>query len=165
MKYITTIADRIYTIEINDERHLSIDGRTYEVDFLELSDQPLYSLVIQGQSYEAYVLPHEGQWEVVLQGQMYEARVEDERERRLRSTFGGLTLESQEFLLRAPMPGLIAAVPVREGQEVPKGSVVVVLESMKMQNELKTPRAGTLLHLRVQVGQTVELNQVLAVVG
>jgi hypothetical protein len=80
MKYITTIADRIYTIEINDERHLSIDGRTYEVDFLELSDQPLYSLVIQGQSYEAYVLPHNGQWEVVLQGQMYEARVEDERE-------------------------------------------------------------------------------------
>ncbi|MGA2112869.1 MAG: biotin/lipoyl-containing protein [Anaerolineales bacterium] len=165
MKYITSIADQTYTIEINDERHLSIDGRTCEVDFLELSDQPLYSLVIQGQSYEAYVLPHGDRWEIVLQGQMYEARVEDERERRLRSAFSGQALESQEFQLRAPMPGLIAAVLVHEGQEILKGSVVIVLESMKMQNELKAPRAGTLLHLRVQAGQTVEQNQILAVVG
>jgi biotin carboxyl carrier protein len=165
MKYITSIADQTYTIEINEEGHLSIDGRRYEVDFRELPDQPLYSLVLQGQSYEAYVRPQGGQWEVVLQGRMYEARVEDERELRLRSTFGGQALESQEFQIRAPMPGLIAAVPVREGQEISKGSVVVVLESMKMQNELKTPRAGIILHLRVQAGQTVEMNQVLAVVG
>jgi biotin carboxyl carrier protein len=165
MKYITTIADQTYTIEINDERHLSINGRQYEMDFLELSDQPLYSLVIQGQSYEAYVMPHGDRWEVVLQGQMYEAQVEDERERRLRSAFGTQALESQEFQLRAPMPGVVAAVPVREGQDIPKGTVVIVLESMKMQNELRAPRAGSLLHLRVQVGQSVELNQILAVIG
>jgi biotin carboxyl carrier protein len=165
MKYITRIADQVYTIEINDERHLSINGEQFEVDFRELPGQPLYSLVLQGQSFEAYVLPQEGQWDVVLQGRMYEAQVEDERELRLRSAFGGQAPESLEFQLRAPMPGLIVAVPVQEGQEVPKGSVVVVLESMKMQNELKTPRAGTILHLRVQAGQTVDINQVLAVVG
>jgi len=165
MKYITSIGDQTYTIEINDERHLSIDGRLYEVDFLELSDEPLYSLLIEGQSFEAYVMPHGELWEIVLLGQMYEARVEDERERRLRSAFGGQALESQELQLRAPMPGLIVAVPVQEGQEISKGSVVIVLESMKMQNELKSPRAGTLLHLRVQPGQAVEQNQILAVVG
>jgi acetyl/propionyl-CoA carboxylase alpha subunit len=165
MKYITRIGDQTYTIEINDERHLTVDGQRYEVDFRELPGQPLYSLVLQGQSYEAYVLAQDGQWDVVLQGRMYEAWVEDERELRLRSALGGQAPESQEFQLRAPMPGLIVAVAVREGQEISKGSVLVLLESMKMQNELKSPRAGTVLHLRVQAGQTVELNQVLAVVG
>jgi biotin carboxyl carrier protein len=54
------------------------------------------------------------------------------------------------------MPGLIVAIPVEEGQEVKKGQVLVILESMKMQNELKSPREGTVTRLRVKAGDRVE---------
>jgi acetyl-CoA/propionyl-CoA carboxylase biotin carboxyl carrier protein len=63
---------------------------------------------------------------------------------------------SGEFTLKAPMPGLVVSTPVEDGQAVAKGEVLIVLESMKMQNELKAPRAGTVSRLRVQAGDRVE---------
>jgi biotin carboxyl carrier protein len=59
------------------------------------------------------------------------------------------------------MPGLIVAVPVQEGQEIEEGELLVVLESMKMQNELKAPRAGIVARVRVSQGDSVEQNQVM----
>jgi biotin carboxyl carrier protein len=59
------------------------------------------------------------------------------------------------------MPGMIVAVPVTERQEVQKGEVLLILESMKMQNELKSPRQGWVTHLRVKPGDSVEQHQTL----
>jgi biotin carboxyl carrier protein len=59
------------------------------------------------------------------------------------------------------MPGLVVALPVGEGQAVAKGDVLVILESMKMQNELKAPRDGTVARVRVTVGDSVEQRQTL----
>ena len=63
--------------------------------------------------------------------------------------------------MAAPMPGLVVAVPVEEGQEVQKGEDLIILESMKMQNELKAPRDGTISRIRVGPGDSVDQNQVL----
>ena len=59
------------------------------------------------------------------------------------------------------MPGLVVAIPVEEGQPVQKGQVILILESMKMQNELKSPRDGTMGRVRVKTGETVEQKQTL----
>jgi propionyl-CoA carboxylase alpha chain len=59
------------------------------------------------------------------------------------------------------MPGLVVAVPVNEGQKVEKGQVLLVLESMKMQNELKAPREGMVGRVRVKPGESVEQKQTL----
>ena len=69
--------------------------------------------------------------------------------------------ESGEFHLKSPMPGLVVTIPVAEGQEVKKGQVLLILESMKMQNELKSPRAGTIGRIRVKSGESVEQKQTL----
>lgn len=159
MKYITTIGDREYLIEILDEHHVLVDGKAIEVDFVEISDQPVYSLLLNGSSYEAYVYPVDKTWQVLLHGRLYPAMVEDERERRRRAAAGSQVQASGEFYLKAPMPGLVVAVPVQEGQAVKKGDVLVVLESMKMQNELKSPRDGVAARLRVKVGDSVEQHQ------
>jgi biotin carboxyl carrier protein len=66
-----------------------------------------------------------------------------------------------EFHLRAPMPGLVVAIPVTEGQPVKRGQVILILESMKMQNELKAPRDGTIGRIRIRPGETVEQKQTL----
>jgi biotin carboxyl carrier protein len=156
MKYITTVGDNAYTIEIVDEKHVRVNGKLLEVDFAAVSGQPVYSLLVEGQSYEAYIRPAEGDWEVLMLGRLYAATVEDEREKRLRSAGGAGQGGDGEFHLRSPMPGLIVAIPVEEGQEVKKGQVLVILESMKMQNELKSPREGTVTRLRVKAGDRVE---------
>ncbi len=156
MKYITTIGDKEYTVEVIDERHVSINGRVMTVDFAPVSNQPVYSLLIDGKSHEAYIYPGEENWEVLLRGRLYPAQVEDEREKRLKTAAGGGVAESGEFHLRAPMPGLVVAVPVKEGQPIKKGDVLLILESMKMQNELKSPKDGTVQRIRVKPGETVE---------
>lgn len=161
MKYVTTIDDREYIIEILDEHHVVVDGVTYEVDFESVSGQPVHSLLVNEKSYEAYVYPSDEGWQVLLHGTLYQLHVEDERERRLRASLGGGPAEHGEFHLKSPMPGMIVAVPVEEGQEVKKGDVLVVLESMKMQNELKSPRVGTISRVRVRPGDNVEQRETL----
>jgi propionyl-CoA carboxylase alpha chain len=80
------------------------------------------------------------------------------------SRHGGLMTESGEISIKAPMPGLIVAIPVTEGQQVSAGQTVAVLESMKMQNELKTPRDGTVQRVSVAAGERVEQNKVLVTI-
>jgi len=82
--------------------------------------------------------------------------VEDEREKRLRAAMAGRVAEHEEYHLKAPMPGMVVAIPVQEGQLVKRGEVLVILESMKMQNELRSPREGKVARLRVKVSDRVE---------
>jgi biotin carboxyl carrier protein len=159
MRYITTVEDKQFLIEIVDEKHISVDGKVYEVDFESVSGQPVYSLIVDGRSHEAYVAAGESEWQVLLRGRLFPVTVEDEREKRLRSAAGGDVAQTGEFHLRAPMPGLVVAIPVEEGQQVKKGQVLLILESMKMQNELKSPRDGTVGRIRVKAGETVEQKQ------
>lgn len=161
MKYITTIDDRQFTVEVIDEKHVSVNGKVYEIDFEAVSGQPVYSLIVDGRSHESYIYPGDDNWQVLMRGRLYPVTVEDEREKRLRAAAGGGVAETGEFHLRAPMPGLVVAVPVAEGQAVKRGQVILILESMKMQNELKAPRDGTIGRIRVRPGETVEQKQTL----
>jgi biotin carboxyl carrier protein len=161
MKYITTIDDKQFTVEIIDEKHVSVDGKIYEIDFESVAGQPVFSLIVDGRSHESYIYPGDDNWQVLIRGRLYPVTVEDERERRLRAAAGGGVAETGEFHLRAPMPGLVVTIPVAEGETVKRGQVILILESMKMQNELKAPRDGTIGRIRVRPGETVEQKQTL----
>ncbi len=161
MKYITTVEGKQFLVEVIDEKHVSVDGKIYEVDFEPVSGQPVYSLIVDGRSHESYIYQDDDNWQVLLRGRLYPVTVEDEREKRLRAAAGGGVAETGEFHLRAPMPGLIVAVPVTEGQQVKRGQVILILESMKMQNEIKAPRDGIVGRIRVKAGETVEQKQTL----
>ena len=161
MKYITTVGDKQFLVEIIDERHVSVDGKVYEVDFESVSGQPVYSLIVDGKSHESYVAQVDDIWQVLMRGRLYPVSVEDEREKRLRAAAGGGVAETGEFHLKAPMPGLVVTIPVTEGEEVKKGQVLLILESMKMQNELKSPRDGKVHRIKVKAGESVEQRQTL----
>lgn len=161
MKYATTLNGKTYLIEINDDRRVIVDGVEYEIDFTGVAGQAFYSLLLGNASYEAFVEENEDEWLVLMRGALYEVRVADEREERLRKAAGGVAQAGGELHLKAPMPGLVVAVPVAEGQAVAKGDILVILESMKMQNELKAPREGTVGRVRVKGGDSVEQNAVL----
>ncbi|HLC02429.1 MAG TPA: biotin/lipoyl-containing protein [Anaerolineales bacterium] len=161
MRYITTVDGETFEVEINSESEITVGGRRLQVDFQSVAGQPVYSLILDGQSYEAYVYPSDQGLDVLLLGQLYHIAVEDERQRRLRQASGMQISPSGELHLKAPMPGLIVAIPVIEGQQVNQGQDLVILESMKMQNELKAPREGTVTRVRVKPGDSVEQNQIL----
>jgi biotin carboxyl carrier protein len=160
MKYTTTIDGKEFSVDVIDEKHVQINDQIIEVDFEAVSGQPVYSLIIGGRSYEAYIYPDDKEWQVLLHGRLYQASVEDEREQRLRAA-GTKVVLTGEFQLKAPMPGLVVSVLVEEGQAVKQGQVLLVLESMKMQNELKAPRDGTIAKVRVKPGDTVEQKQLM----
>ena len=161
MKYVTTLDNQEFEIEVVDERHIRIGDRLLEVDFESVIGQPVFSLILDGRSYESFVYQGDEDWEVQIRGRQYQVKVEDEREKRLKAAAGGGALEGGEFHLKAPMPGMVVAILLTEGQEVKKGQVMLILESMKMQNELKAPRDGVMGRVRVKAGESVEQRQTL----
>ena len=165
MKYITTVNGTEFEVEILDEEHVAVNGQVYAVDLAAMNNQPLYSLLADGRSFEGYVYAVNGQWQVLMGGTLYDVLVEDEQIRRLRVAGGGSGRDKGPFTLKAPMPGLVVSVPVEVGQEVQKGDVLVVLESMKMQNELKAPKAGKVTKIKVEAGQAVEQGAAMVVVS
>jgi len=129
-----------------------------------------YSLLIGGKSYEVFVrrLSQSGEkddqtYEILLAGQRFEVTVADERTRML----AGLTrvgVNSSAARIQAPMPGLVVNVLLEQGSSVEQGQTVIVLEAMKMENDLVSPIAGTIKEIKVGKGQTVDQGAVLVLV-
>jgi len=161
MKYIATIEDEQYEIEIKADGEITVNGEPQSVDFRSIAGRPVYSLLLNGKSYEAHVSSSETGMDVLLRGQLYSVTVEDERQRRLRQASEAQVGVSGDIYIKAPMPGLIVSVYVQEGDQVEKGDNLVILESMKMQNEIKAPRAGNVIRVAVRAGDNVDQNQVM----
>ena len=165
MKYIATIGDRQIEVELLPDQQMTVDGELVEADFQSVANQPIYSLILNGLSYEASISHGDAGLQVLLLGQLFNVAVEDERQRRLRQSSGGAAVLGGDYILKAPMPGMVVTIPVDEGQEVATGDILVILESMKMQNELKAPRDGLISRVRVHAGDSVDQNQVLLIIS
>ncbi len=161
MRYVATIDQRTYAIDILPDGKLLVDGEERDAGFLSLDDKSLYSLLVDHISYEGLVEEIDGQYNVLLWGALYTVKVMDERELRLAKASAAFVPAGGELSIRAPMPGLIVDVPVTPGQEVRAGQTLVILESMKMQNELKIPRDGRVHQIHVKPGDSVEHNKIL----
>jgi biotin carboxyl carrier protein len=165
MKYFAKVDDQEFTIEVGKDNQIIVNGEPYAMDFRQMPGSGVTSLLIGNRSFEAVVEEHEGAWQVLIRGDLYEVAVDDERSRRLASARGVLLPTDGEAVIRSPMPGIIIAVPVLEGQVVGKGEKLIILESMKMENELRSPRDGTVTQIKVDAGASVEKDQVLLVIS
>ena len=117
----------------------------------------VYSVLVDGASYEVRVTGDQ----VTVNGHTFEVALEDPRQwKRSRATAGA----TGKISLTAPMPGKVVRVLVAVGDEVTAGQGIVVVEAMKMQNELKAPRAGRVTSIRVKENDSVNAGAVLAVI-
>jgi biotin carboxyl carrier protein len=164
MKYITTVDGTEYEVELLPDRRVMVNGREYMVNFQEVEGHLIYTLLVDGRSFEAHVSEDEDLYKVLIQGTLYSAEVIDEREKRLREAGGEVATANGDFVLDAPMPGLVVKVPVKVGDEVKTGDVLVILESMKMQNELKSPQEGRVSEVFIEEGASVEKRDALMVI-
>ena len=190
MTYISTVNDQQYTVtpgspDIHGHpTSIELDNTSIPLDWQKISTFPTdttgkimghasggqYSLILAGKSYQVFArrLPpvqgREGQgYEIFLGGQRFEVFVEDERTRLLAGLAHTRTANSAANI-QAPMPGLVVNVLVQPGDTVSQNQTVVVLEAMKMENDLPAPTAGIVKEVRVSKGQTVDQGEVLVIV-
>ncbi len=159
---------RVYIDEGSAGRVVRVDdGPAEAVDFIRAQGRALYSLLLDGRSRELRIVPdaeQAGAWQVSIDHYRLVAGVQTERERRLRRVNTQGPTQSGELVVKAPMPGLVRAVPVAVGEAVQAGQRLVVLEAMKMENDIGAPRAGTVKAIRVAAGDTVENGRPLVVI-
>lgn len=165
MKYITTVNGTEYTIEIDQENQILVNGEKYAINFQQLPEGGTLSLLINNRSLEAIVDESDGTFEVLIHGELYAVQVQDERSYRLAQARSSLVEDAGVMSINSPMPGLILDVLVAEGDRVQKGDKVVILESMKMENELRAGRDGQVTRIFVKPGDSVDKNQELAMIG
>ena len=137
-----------------------IDGRLVEADICEISDG-VYSILIGGRSLEVHVEARGQALRITSGASEFEAIVTDPR--RYRKGAGSILAEGRQQVT-APMPGKVIRVLAKAGDNVAAGQGIVVVEAMKMQNEVKSPKAGTIEKLIVTEGQPVNAGDALAVV-
>lgn len=157
MKYFSLVGDHEYEIEIDGET-VTVDGEPVEVDLSQSGVPELYSILLDGKSFEVLVEESRQTYAVTLRGEQYHVRVEDERSRRLNMGRKGPELPKGELVIKAPIPGLVVKVLAHEGQEVNEDQPLIILEAMKMENEIRALRAGTVRKVEVAAGQRVEQN-------
>lgn len=133
---------------------ISVEGKRYEVESLSLSTQSV-SVLIEGQSFAIDFEEKGDELTVFLRGHKTRFDVVDERRARLRAAAVGFTVEGKQNIT-APMPGKIVKVFVKVGDAVVEGQSLIVVEAMKMENELKSPIAGTVTAVHTQENATVE---------
>lgn len=166
MKYLTTVNNVEYEVELLEDGQVLVNQRPYQVDFSEVDGGQAFSLLVDGRSFEAFLSEDEEDGiQVVIEGVRYAVEVIDEQEKLLRQAGAETGLAGGVFELSAPMPGLVVKVPVSVGDQVQKGQVLVILESMKMQNELKAPHAGVVTVVNVSDGDNVEKRDVMVALG
>lgn len=166
MKYITIVNGNEYEIDWRDDGQVIVNGQAFDVDLNLLGSGDLVSMIFDHRSFEAVVhSPERDRWEMLMNGENYDITVKDERAYRLARARGDLEGDTGMVTTKSPMPGVIVKVLVEEGQLIAKGETLVILESMKMENELKATRDGKVAEVKVSAGQTVEKDAVLVVVG
>jgi biotin carboxyl carrier protein len=158
MSYVATIGEKDVTITVEElggsNYKVSIDGVEHLVDAHQVAGQ-LWSILYQGASFVVDVtqLPTE-EYEVLIQGDCHKFTLMNEQRRAMLRAGGKGS--AGKAMVTSPMPGKVVKLLVKEGQEVGAGEGVVVVEAMKMENELKSAIAGKVKEIFVEEGQVVE---------
>ena len=166
MKYEIVVNGDRRSVEISSPRTgsslvtFTVDGRLVEADAIRIS-RGTYSILLGGRYLE--VIAEESSNGLLLRsnGREFQVEILDPRSWRRRRG-AGIELEGRQQLI-APMPGKIVRVLVAAGQQVNAGQGLLVIEAMKMQNEIRSPKSGTIEKL-AREGQTVNAGEVLAIV-
>lgn len=162
MKYFARIGSNEYEVEITDSQIL-LDGEPVNVDIVRSGTPELFSILFGGHSHELLVTSDRFNYTVSIRSQQFQVQVQDERSRRLNQARKMPSLPEGELAVVAPIPGLVVKVLAAAGDAIEEGQPLVILEAMKMENEIRSMRSGVIKSVEVTPGQRVEQNAVLIV--
>ncbi|MDV3309424.1 MAG: biotin/lipoyl-binding protein [Cyclobacteriaceae bacterium] len=157
-----TVGNQTFRIR-HAEEGLYVDDALLSLDVARV-DENTYSLIYQGKSFTGEIIRSDPRRRVIvirINGRPYEVKVKDRFDLLLEKLGIGNNDASRLNVVRAPMPGLIVEMKVKEGDTVASGDSLLVLEAMKMENVLRAPGSGVVKAIHVAKGDRVEKNQIL----
>ena len=176
MKFVATMDGKQHEIEVDQKDHgsdsyqMTLDGRAYEVDARKMPSQ-IVSILLDHKSYDVDLEriakksdTLDGRIHVRVRGRVLRFDMLDERRIKMKEAQGFRFDVSGAVNIDSPMPGKVIKVLVKAGDEVKEGQGVIVVEAMKMENELKSPKAGVVKEIRVKEGDAVESGAKLAII-
>lgn len=166
MAFIAKLGDQSYTVEIEENGkavyRVSVDGNEFLVDGKK-TGRTNFSLIVDNRSFEIEVDNTDDEYRVLVDGRNYRIHLVDERRVRVGAAQSGLQLQGRQ-MVSVPMPGKIIAVLVAIGDAVEMGQGLVIVEAMKMENEVRSPISGEVKEIKVKPGDTVEGGALLVIV-
>lgn len=162
MRYFVRVGERSFQVDL-DPSGVRLDGSPVSANLAHVEGTRLTSLVLDGASFRilAEPGPDPASWHLHMRGRRYVVEAVDERSHAIREMTGSTGGPAGPKPLRAPMPGLVVKVEVEVGDRVEPGQGVVVMEAMKMENELRAEASGVVAKVHVRPGQTVDKDQLL----
>lgn len=164
MRYFVTIGDRTVEVDLSGPTP-RIDGQAVDARISGMPGSFIRHLEVDDAAHTLVAEPAaagRGTWRVTAGGRTLSAEVVDERTRAIREMGGGHEADARMVML-APMPGLVVRIAAEVGQAVAAGDGLIVVEAMKMENELKAPADGVVARIEVAAGQAVEKGATLIV--
>jgi biotin carboxyl carrier protein len=166
MGFIAKLGEQSYGVEIEEIGkslyRVAIDGNEFLVDGKK-TGRTNYSLIVDNRSFEIEVDNAEDEYRVLVDGRNYHVHLVDERRVRVGGGQSDIQLQGRQKV-SVPMPGKVIAVLVSQGDSVERGQGLVIVEAMKMENEVRSPIAGEVKEIKVKPGDAVEGGTVLIVV-
>jgi biotin carboxyl carrier protein len=163
VKYHVTLRGRTYLVDV-DGGAVTVDGERLEAHAAAVPGVPLIHLLLGYDSWTIAWQQLEGRpprWALGAAGERFEIEAQDDRSRQIEALTGQGRKVAGSGVIKAPMPGLVVRVEVTAGQSVAAGTGLVVVEAMKMENELRATAAGVVAQIHVAPGDKVEKGQVL----
>lgn len=159
MKYYAQVGEKEYECRLeaeNGQLFVVVAGQRYRADLRHIPRSHAYSLLLDGKSYEFTL--HEADGEIELSGGagLFHVRVEDARTHAARAKTADAREVGGVHTIRAVMPGIVRELRVQAGDPVAKGDALLILEAMKMQNEIRADHAGTVKCVHVAAEETVD---------
>ena len=166
MKYVVDVNGTRVTVDL-DGATATIDGEPYEVVLTPIDGTPVRLVRVGHEVHRVLARRGDarGRWLLDLDGTRFETEALDERLRTIRDLTAASETRSGPAPLVAPMPGLVVRVNVRVGDAVSAGQGLVVMEAMKMENELRASAPGVVLAVRAEAGTAVNKGAVLVELG
>ncbi|MEE9170680.1 MAG: acetyl-CoA carboxylase biotin carboxyl carrier protein subunit [bacterium] len=160
MKYQLEISGKQYELLVKNQSsdlQLFFQGRPVQFDYEKIHDAGLYSLILNGRQYRVWIDQEaSNSYRVILNNRSLSVSLQDERRMLRNAVSNEEQTNSGVTLVRAPIPGLIIDIEVETDQSVRAGDGLVIMEAMKMENEIKAPGAGKIGRIHVKQGDAID---------
>ncbi len=158
--YFVTIDNREYSITFESEGIVVVSGKRVPVDIRQVNPRS-FSILMSGKSETVIVDGTRNPYQLYVNGKQSEAVVESERIRLLKKIESQSSKTTSQSEVRAPMPALVIKIEVHVGEDIKEGQGLIVLEAMKMENEIKAHRAGRVKEIHVRNRTPVEKGELI----
>jgi pyruvate carboxylase subunit B len=157
--YDLAVEGKELRVVVSPEGDLSIGGKRIHAELLP-GGAGIYRLKVGAEHYRIYMkkVGTHG-YDVWIRTSVIHVDLSDERDRILTRYSAESGASEKSTIVRAPMPGIVSSIMAQPGEKVEKGVPLLILEAMKMENEIRSPLSGTIAAVAVQVRSTVDKDQ------